>query len=78
MPPDPSQLSDSARRCTEAWCSQDSEASSRIYASDGSLTINEVGPSVGDDLRRPNRQREPSFAEFLVWAGQVSNLRPWD
>jgi predicted ester cyclase len=45
--PGPNDLRDFARRYTEAWCSQDPERVAEHYAPEGSLTINDGTPSVG-------------------------------
>jgi len=47
MTPDPDQLQDLARRYTAAWCSQDPGSVAAHYTPDGSLTINDSPPSVG-------------------------------
>ncbi len=47
MPVEPEQLVDFARRYTRAWCSQDPASVARHYSTDGSLTINDGTPSVG-------------------------------
>ena len=47
MTPTPEQLSELARRYTEAWCSGDPARVAEHYAPVGSLTINDGEPSVG-------------------------------
>ncbi len=43
------ELSDFARRYTEAWCSGDPSRVADHYAPRGSLTINEGTPAIGRD-----------------------------
>ncbi len=47
MSPSRDELSDFARRYTEAWCSGDPSCVADHYASQGSLTINGGTPAVG-------------------------------
>ena len=45
----PDQLTDFARRYTDAWCSHDADAAAAFYAEGGSLAVNGAAPAVGRD-----------------------------
>jgi hypothetical protein len=47
MPPNPDELHDFARHYTEAWCSGDPARVAAHYSADGSLTINDGSPAIG-------------------------------
>jgi uncharacterized protein (TIGR02246 family) len=47
MAPNPDELHDFARHYTEAWCSGDPARVAAHYAPDGSLTINDGSPAIG-------------------------------
>lgn len=49
MPVSRDELSDFARRYTEAWCSGDPSRVADHYSQQGSLTINDGTPAVGRD-----------------------------
>jgi len=47
MLPDPTGLSDFAKRYTAAWCSQNPESVAAFYSDQGSLRVNDGAPAVG-------------------------------
>jgi len=61
------ELSDFARRYTEAWCSGDPSRVADHYSPQGSLTINEGTPAIGRDaVRETARGFMVGFPDLLV------------
>ncbi|MGE0463135.1 MAG: nuclear transport factor 2 family protein [Vicinamibacterales bacterium] len=66
-------LQDLGTRYTAAWCSQDAASVAAFYAEDGSLTINEGGPSVGRAAITASAQGfMTAFPDMIVTMDEVS------